>query len=146
MSEPTTSPIQAIRPEAAFAAVQNGAACWSRAFSHLTEGVMTAAKAQAALAREILKPEPDGWLKPITPENAVQITHEWLARNKARRETLLHGFRQINDDLTACCFMVADDLAEGLSFKNGHSEAPAEVAKPAGTKAAAPAERKAIST
>jgi hypothetical protein len=142
MSEPSRASFQAIRPEAAFAAAQNGAACWSRAFSHLTEGFMAAAKAQAAMASEVFKVEPNGWLKPITPDNASGITHEWLARNKARQDALLHGIRQINDDLSACFFAVADDLADGLNFENGKSEAPAAVAKPASSKAASPAEKK----
>lgn len=103
---------------------------------------MAAAKAQAALASEAFKPEPNGWLKPITADNAAEVAHEWLARNKARQDTLLHGFRQINDDLAACFFTAAEDLAEGLKFKS--SESAASAAKPAGSKAAAPSGKAAV--
>lgn len=142
MSEPSTASLQAIRPEAALAAAQNGAACWSRAVSHLTEGFMAAAKAQAALAGDVFKTEPNGWFKPVTPDNAFDITHEWLARNKARQDTLLHGIRQINDDLSACFFTVAEDLVDGLNFKNGKTETSVAGAKSAMPKTAAPAEKR----
>ena len=144
MSEPNTASLQTMRPEAAFAAAQNGAACWSRAFSHLTEGFMAAAKAQATLASEVFKAEPEGWFKLITPNNAGEITHEWLAKNKTRQDKFLHGVRQINDDLSSCFFTVAKDLADGLNFKNGKADTGAAVVKPAGTKAAAASEKSTV--
>lgn len=113
--------------EAAFAASQHATECWSRAFSHLSEGLMTAAKAQTALATEVFKSEPNGWLRPITPDNAAEVTHEWLASRRARRDILLHGIRQIRDDLTACFFTVAEELTEGLNFKNGKVDGPGPV-------------------
>ena len=138
MSEVRNVKFPAIRPEAAFVAAQNSAACWSRAFSHLTEGLMAAAKTQAALASEVFKVEPNGWLKPATSGNAAEITHEWLASHRARQEKLLHGFRQINDDLTACLFTAANDLADGLNFENAKAEAPSAAARSA-AKTAGPA-------
>lgn len=78
--------------------------------------LMAATKTQAALAREVFKTEPNAWLKPITAENASEIAYAWLASRKARQDALRHGFRQISDDLTACFFTVAEDLAVGLNF------------------------------
>ena len=142
MSGPSTTSFQAIHPELAFVAVRNGTACWSRAFSHLNEGIMATAKAQAAMMREVFKVEPNGWLKPITLDNASDITHEWLARNKAWQDAVMLAIRQINDDLSACLFTVADDLADGLNFMNDKSNASNSVAKSVTQKAVAPTEKK----
>lgn len=144
MSETSKKPQQAIGPEAALAAVQNGAACWSRAFSHLTEGFVTAAKAQVALASQVFASEPNGWFQPITSDTAGDVMGHWLASNKAKQEVLLQGFRRINDDLTSCFFAAAEDLVEGLNSKISKTETSATVAKPVSPKAAPAAEKKTV--
>lgn len=126
MSEMSKTPLQAIRPEAAIAAVQNGAACWSHAVSRLSEGFLVAAKAEAALASQVFKPDPNGSFKPLTPNNASEVMREWLTNSKARQDILLQGLRQINDDLMACYFAAAEDLAEGFNFKNSNAEKPGQ--------------------
>jgi hypothetical protein len=142
MSEMSKNPLQAIRPDVALAAAQNGAACWSRAFSHLTEGFMTAAKAQATLASQVFTAEPNGSFRPITPDIASDLTREWLAGNKAKQDVLLQGFRRINDDLTACFFAAAEDLTEGLNVKTSKLKSPAAATKPESQEAASAAEKK----
>lgn len=144
MSETTKPPSQVIRPETALAVAQNGAASWSRAFSHLTEGFLSAARAQAELTHQVFATEPTNWLRPVTPDNASEVTRQWLSSSKAKRDALLKGYRQISDDLTASFFAAADDLAEGLNFnKNSKSENLANATKADSPKATAPMEKRA---
>ncbi len=146
MSELNKSPLQSIYSEAAFAAAQNGAACWSRAFAKMSEGMMAAAKAQAALASEAFKTEQNGWLKPMSFENAAEVTQEWLSSHKARQDALLRGIRKINDDLAVCFFSAADEMVDGLKLKNGGAEPAAKIehVKPVPPAAVAPADKKPV--
>ncbi|SHE55977.1 hypothetical protein SAMN02746095_00785 [Acidocella aminolytica 101 = DSM 11237] len=107
---------------AVFETAQSRTANMSRAFSHLSEGMAAAAKAQAALVSEVFKSEPNLWLKPVSRENAASVTHEWLASHKARQEKVLHGIREINDTLMACFFSVADELIDCMDVNKNEPE------------------------
>lgn len=141
MAKMSEIPPQAFIPEAA-AAAQNCAVSWSRAITHLTEGFVTAAQAQAALASQVFKAEPNIWSRPITPETAGDMVSEWFATNKAKQAMLLQGVRRINDDLTASFYGAAEELTKGLSVKSSKSESPATTAKPESRGAASAVEKK----
>ena len=144
MSETTKASLQVIRPEAALAAAQNSAACWSRAISRLAEGFMSAAKMQTELTYQMFATtELTNWLLAVTPDTANEVTHQWFASKKAKRDVLLNGYLQINDDLTASFYAAANDLAEGLNFtKNSKSESPDTATKADSLKAIALLEKR----
>ncbi len=133
MFDTATSPRQAFRPELAFALAQKSAACWSRACTHMLEGFMFAATAQADLTRAMLTSEHAQWPASGNPSEAAR---RWLSGNQKQLETVKLKYRQMDDGLAAGIFAAADCLAELLSF--------AETAPPEGPKTATPQEKRPV--
>ncbi|GLR66888.1 hypothetical protein GCM10010909_15680 [Acidocella aquatica] len=117
MFDTADSPRQTFRPEMVFTIAQKNASCWSRAYTHLLEGFMSAASAQADLARTMLTTEHAEWPGIINSGNASEVTHRWLTGNKKQLDAMRRKYRQIDDGLTASFFAAADSLLEGLSIE-----------------------------
>jgi hypothetical protein len=118
--------LSAFRPEAGMAAMQNGLACWSRAWTQLAEGMMQAGVAQMELAQSMSATDPGSWMHTADPTHPRAAARALFNTSKAKYEAAVRSYRQINDTLMASLFTAADSVLEGLSAGAGAEEAVAK--------------------
>jgi hypothetical protein len=100
--------------ELPMAAAQNGLACWSRAWTQVAHGFMSAGLAQFDLARAIYAVAPLDLTKVEPDHRARTAGREWVHGAHARFDTAVTGYRRINDELAATLFSASESLMQGL--------------------------------
>ncbi|MBU6498475.1 MAG: hypothetical protein KGJ41_15185 [Rhodospirillales bacterium] len=154
MSDKQSVAVPAFGPEATLASAQHHLASLSTAWTRLAHGVMAASVAQVELARSMAALSPQDWEGLMHPANPQDAAQQWLHATRARLERLTAGARQINDELVANLFTVAEGLVQALQADWPMAEpptaapgaAPGAASGGAGRPVAGPAARAAASS
>jgi hypothetical protein len=93
-------------------AVQQGLACWSRAWTQLAHGMMSVTTAQIDFAREVLRPTSQN--ETLQFRDPHVAAHAWVRLSRKRFEEGVKLVRRMNDELAASVFAAADTLADGF--------------------------------
>jgi hypothetical protein len=117
-----------LRPEATIATAQHGLTCFSRAWTQVVHGLMSANMAHVELARAIYADAPTAWQQASPPHDVHEAAQRNLEVAKLRFDTAVSGYRRINDELAATFFAVASSLVDGLGAAPASAKAAA--AKP----------------
>ena len=102
----------ASRPEAVVALTQQGLACWFRAWTQITHGLMAASMARAELARSLWATSPADWERALHAKSPGGPALQGLHTARSAFETAVKGSRRINDELAASFFAATESLLE----------------------------------
>ena len=121
-----------LRPDAAMATAQRSLACWSRAWTQVAQGMLSASMAQMDLARSMYGTDPADWKLMTDPIASRETIHRRLDNARAGLEANLRDYRRINDELGERLFAAAEDLMLGMEAPaSGTKEQAAPAAKTA---------------
>ena len=112
-TEPGTMPPEPIRPEALIADAQHLLACWSRAWTQVTHGMMSASMAQVELVRAIYAPAPQDWARMVHSGVSREAARDALQTIRVKWGGTLDAYRKINDELADAMFCAANSLLDG---------------------------------
>jgi hypothetical protein len=129
--------LAALRPDAAISTAQRSLACWSRAWTQVAQGMLSASMAQMDLARSMYGTDPADWKLMTDPVASRETIHRRLDRARARLEANVRDYRRINDELGEKLFAAAEDLMLGMEAPDSSTTVPSEI--PARAKQPAPA-------
>ncbi len=125
--------LEALGQKAPIAAAQEALACWSRAWTQVAHGLMTAGIAQVDLARSTYAVAPIDWANVISSGGMREGSRERLHTAQARFETAVKGYRHINDEFLATLFGAAESLIDVLPpVTQDSTAAPSVVSKASG--------------
>jgi hypothetical protein len=118
MSENLQFRFQNFQPEAMMATTQRSLACWSRAWSQLAQGMMSASAAQMEVARSLCTVQPIDWEQLSSPAASATApaaaAHWYLDGAKTRFGLAIGAYRRSSDVLADSLFSAAATLLAGI--------------------------------
>ena len=100
--------------EAVLAGAQHRFACWSRAWTQMAHGMMTAGIAQTELARTMLAVDPGQWGQGVRAGASGEDARQWLQSTEQKFHEAVLGYRKVNDELARSVFRAAASLIDGI--------------------------------
>jgi hypothetical protein len=130
MSDNPQFRFQTLHPEALMTNAQRSLACWSRAWTQLAQGVMSAGAAQMDVARSLCAVQPIDWEQLSSPAASATApaaaAHQYLDGAKTRLGLALGPYRRSSDVLTESLFSAAETLLAGIGESPRAAEAAPE--------------------